>query len=455
MRKKIILLTCVLILSGCSIVLKTPTELIKKPMIPNEGNSAQNSIIEALPTGAKLIRPYNTNNLSSLDYFSWDDKDKDKEIYGFYKDANNASVGVIISDKIDEEWQVRAIIDETARDIVFVRFLDFDQDGTKDILLGLSMYDQTLSVLHCYQWQGDSYVKILSENYADIIVDDLSGNQKDDIILLKLDRSNYLEAKVLQYVENNLIVFDQLILAEYDTGYYNVLTAFYDKNKKGIFIDKGIGAQYATNIIFFDGEQLASYFSEHGDDSAYEKTFKILPIKSTDIHNDGIVNIASTKVPSFYQEHLERGDFAPYLSAWHKIIDDEFKIFALSYDDIQENYRIIFPDKWFKAFQDGKLSILKSRPNAKKSYVSFYYNDGNNSYRLYTIENLKLSEYQNLISDIKKWNGSYYIHGYNSERYFIGYSYPENGNLTAANKSEFKRLLLNTNEIESLVQNLE
>ncbi len=453
MKKIILLLIMAVSLSACSVVLKTPTELIKKPALPSS-DIAQNSILESLPAGAKLIRPYNSGELSSLDYFAWDEDDE-QEIYAFFKNSEKSSVGVLVSDKNSGSWQTQAIIEEVAGDIAFVSFVDFDQDGIKDILLGLSVNDDTLSVLNCYHWQNNQYVNIFSEKYANILIDDISGDGKDDIFLFNLDLANYIQVKVLQYQTDTLVVANELTLGDYDTGYYSVQPAFYQKDKKAICIDRVIGSQYSSNLLLFDGQKISTYFDTNSNLASYEQTYKRIPIKSSDINGDGLINIASTLVPDNYQKNYNNDDYVPYLSAWHMLDDDKMEVISLSYDNMVDSYRIILPHKWFKAYQEGKLKFLKSRPNAKKNYISFYYTTAENSYRLYTIENIASDNYDQLKEQIETWGGKYYLHGFNSKSNFVGYSFSENGNLSFEDRLEFNRLLLNENELGKLVEILE
>lgn len=454
MKNVLLWLSLSLVLTGCSQAIASPIELIKKPRLPINQEFPREIIDDNLPVSGGLIRPQFSDALSSVDYLNWDD-DQEDEVYAFYEDTLHSTVGVMIVDKAAERWRLRTEATTLGSDIHYAKFIDFNQDGIKELVLGVTMSDDYFNNLVVFAWQDDHYVEIYSDAYIELVVEDFDDDAISEILILKLDRNQAASASLLEYSENTLAVVDQVEMDEFINGYYNVIYGNVDRQTKGVFVDKKIGSKSATNIIVYDGHKLRLVFDEFNTAKHYKDTIKDRQIKSQDINGDGLIEIGNVIMSHIYNQDDPLVS-APYLNTWYNWTNSQtLSLTKMNYISSQDAFRLDFPDRWAAAVVNGDMAILTPRPDAKRGFLSVYYTVGEQLFKVFSIEVLSEQQYQERLHELSKDGVVYYALGNRDGKYYIGYSNLQNDTLADENIDYFQSLQLSRAEVRKLFQLLD
>ncbi len=391
MKKTLLIILIMLLLSGCKQGVASPIDLIKKPKVPGDQRFPSEQIYRDIPIGSKLIRPLKSNNLSAINYIDWNG-DETREIYAFYRIASDNKLGVIVLSEADEGWQTLTTLEMAGSDINFANFVDFNGDGVKDLIMGLSMSGELFDALAVFEWQDGAYVEIYRDIYTHLTVEDITKDGIVDILLLRLDRNKEAFASLIAYRDGLFQPIDTIDLDEYIIGYYNVIFGKATPDITGLFIDKQLGSNYTTNIIVYREGRLELAFDEQPVDFLPAQLTKPYQIASRDVNGDGIIEIGSRLISQL--QTLQVGEEPPYLDTWYQWDGGKaLKLVLTVYESKQDKFRFVFPERWAGAVSSGQLVFIPARAGAQNRFLHIYYTVSNEDlYKLLTIEKIAASE---------------------------------------------------------------
>ncbi len=450
----IILLLSVLLLGGCRQTVESPIDLIKKPRLPGDQLFPREQIYQSIPVGSKLIRPLKSDNLSAINYINWDNDD-DREIYAFYKMAPNNKIGVVLLSSSDDGWQTLTSIEAAGSDINFATFVDFNGDGVKDLIMGLSMPGELFDALAVYQWQNGTYVEIYRDVYTHLTVEDIDGDQVVDILLLRLDRNKEALASLIAYREGGFRAVDTIDLDEYIIGYYNVIFGKATADVTGLFIDKRLGSNYTTNIIAYRNGRLELAFDEQMTDQSQPYLIKEHQIASRDVNGDGIIEIGN-RVESPLQI-LKSTENQLFFDTWYQWNgSDAMDLVLMEYNNEKDRFRLKLPPRWARAAGNGQLVLIPARAEAQNRFLHIYYAVGDDEfYKLLTIEKLREDDYQKKIKQLADNDVTHYELGGDEQFKFVAY-YQKNTNTIADEyRASYQSLFLTESELRKCFQIIE
>ncbi len=457
MKKKIlmILITAAFLLSACqSGGVESPIDLIKKPRVPGDQMFPRERIYQEIPIGSKLIRPLKSNNLSAINYIDWDN-DTTREIYAFYKNAISNKIGVVLLKKNDDDWQTMTITEIAGSDIEFANFVDFNGDGVKDLILGLSMPGELFDALAVYEWQAGNYVEVYRDVYTHLTVEDVDNDGVVDILLLRLDRNKEAIASLIAYRIDGFRALDTIDLDEYIIGYYNVVFGKATANTTGLFIDKRLGSNYTTNIIVYRNGHLELAFDEQLTDQSQPQLIKTEQIASRDINGDGIIEIGN-RIESPLQI-LKRTTNPLYFDTWYSWDGvDALDLMMMIYENEKDRFRLILPQHWAKAINNGQLVLIPAREEARHRSLQIYYRvDDDSFYKFLTIEKLKRGTYQKKIEQLFENDMAYFDLASDDQHNYIAY-FQENSNIIdEEHRANYQTLFLSEDEMRDCFQLIE
>ncbi len=441
--------------SGCqSGGVESPIDLIKKPRVPGDQTFPREQIYRDIPVGSKLIRPLKSNDLSAINYIDWD-KDAVREIYAFYKIATNNKIGVVLLKKDNEGWQTLTTVEMAGSDIDFANFVDFNGDGVKDLIMGLSMPGELFDALAVYEWQDGNYVEIYRDVYTHLTVEDIDGDDVVDILLLRLDRNKEAMASLISYRIDGFRALDTIDLDEYIIGYYNVVFGKATPDITGLFIDKRLGSNYTTNIIVYRNGHLELAFDEQMTDQAQSQLLKSYQIASRDVNDDGIIEIGN-RIESPLQI-LKSTENPLFFDTWYKWNGvDGLDLVSMVYENKKDRFRLTLPPRWAKAVNNGQLVLIPAREEAVNRFLHIYYSVGNDEYyKLLTIEKLKRGDYQKKIKRLADNDVTYFELASVDQFNYVAY-YQENTNtIDNEYRSGYQALFLTEAELHACFQMIE
>ena len=365
-----ILVVIVFWLSGCGITVQSPVDLIKRPVIETNQRAIRTVIDSNLPLGSTLIRPLESDNLGSVGIFDWDSDGID-DFYAFYRNTDLLEVGVLVIKQIDGNWKLAARVREVGVDIAFAEFSDFNDDGIKDVILGVSAKDEIFRGITAFQYTDKKrFEPVFKELYSELRIEDVNLDGQRDMLLFKLDRNKFASAHLIEYANGVFKQTSEIAMDAFVSGYYAISYGKVSSDRYGFVLDFSIGSKSASNILYLDKGSLKLAFDPFADESTYQLTIKESPITSRDVDGDGIIEVGNRRLPSNYYEWSPNPPFFNMWYQWDGI--ESLNLIVMNYIDEAEGYRLDFPEFWTEPALSGELLIIKSHRIMDRSFLDIY-----------------------------------------------------------------------------------
>lgn len=444
---------------GCTLGIKTPTDLAKKPKLSVDETKARDVIEDFLSSSAEAIRPLKPGELSAVGYLDWD-KEAGSEVYCFYKNVGQHTVGLLLLKKIDGTWQLAENVELAGEDIAYAKFTDLNADEVKDLIIGTEAREGAFNLINAFVSSGEDYENLWQEAYTEFVLDNLDDEGQQELLVLKFDRGLESTISCYRYQDGSMVLIDEIELDKYISGYYSVMAAKATEERRALFLDFSLGSKSASNLIILEGDKLTVLMDPLENAQDYSLTIKHESVKSRDVDKDSMVEI-----PAEYYFRYPAGETSGSSSSasdiylWKELIEEEgglvFRDKALSYINPSYNYEFLFPKRWVEAANSGQLMVIKSRQAHARDFISFYMlGDGGTMTLLFTIESFDDEGYEKWQkSDYNKVNEVLVLATY-VDRRVLAY-YPSNQNRVAQNdKQLFKELMLKSKHIEAQFRQL-
>ncbi len=450
-RIGLLLTILALLLCGCKQSVASPIELIKKPRLPEDEIFPREYIYQDIPTGSRLIRPQQSSNLSSISYIDWDG-DRQREVYAFYKTATANKVGVIILDKGEQGWSTKTTTEVAGVDIKFADFIDFNDDGVKDLIMGVSMKGELFDALVVYEWRDDNYVEVYSDIFTDLTVDDFDEDGVPDIMLLRFDRNKVAFVGLVSYVDGEYELVDLIGLDEDIMGYYNIVFGNATSDIKGLFLDERRGAHYMTNIVYYKNGKLAKLLDDRVSERFPTSLTKTYQIKSRDINRDGIIEVGNRS--ALGPEREKSSVLTAYVENWYQWDGNRnFNLVYMRLFSEVDGFSLTLPRRWVKISQDDQLLIIPARDSFNSRFVHVYFKVARDEiYKLLTIEKLNYDKFIERKAELNRAGIVNFELTHDDKNYYLAYYQRNDAMLPSAYRDLYQSLFIEKDELRNYFQ---
>lgn len=335
------------LLSGCDLV-KSPNDLITSPQQQDEQKrNLEQQMKGLLPSSSELVTPVQSDKNQSIFIEDMDD-DGQQEAFVLYRNPQEKSqVHVVVLQEEDNEWREATHIEPNGQTIDYFGLHDLNKDGVLEVVVGLGESEfETKKQLMIYEWQDSSLKKTVERSYEGLDISDYNADERLELLLIDGERRASYSAELYHYELGDLVSLSAVPLNSY---------AFHQRMKSGnlndgnhaLFIDSAIGVNsMITEIIAFDGSALIKVGGEQGD-----LPFKSLSLYSTDLNEDGIIEVGETYLPEGWVE--EGSTEIPYIVRYVTYsINCTSKKVTERATNLEHTFYIEIPEKWH-----GKVTI--------------------------------------------------------------------------------------------------
>ncbi len=345
-----VIASIVMILSGCQAVGDSVT-LIDKPKLADEKQEDIKDVLEKLlPEDAEYATA--ANSIPKQSVFMEDiDNDGIQEVYALYYDTKqNNSIHLLVLKEVDGNWNKIADTNTNYNYLDYFKLEDLDGNGIKEVIVGVGFKDEVKkNQLLIYKLQGTGLYNVVNTDYEWVQIEDDNADNISDIVLLKGDATLKQTADLYSYENQELKLLSSIELNP-DAYHENIISGNLVDGNKAIFIDSGIGAHsMLTEIIAIDKRKLVKV----GDD--YDGTLlKEYPLYSTDINEDGIIDVGGMYIPKGYEDAA----FAeiPFIYTYNDYsIDGTKEIIEQRFSDDMHGFYITIPLVWYNKVTIEKL----------------------------------------------------------------------------------------------------
>lgn len=343
MKKKILcimgLIFMIFVFAGCE-GLKTPEELIQPPELNIEKKKLNDALLSFLPQNSDLIvLPYAKGVKNESSIINKDiDSDSEEEAIALYRDKNTRKIGLIVLDNNDGVWAKKTDIKLDAFEISDYKIIDLDNDGMDEIIVGYYGIANPYKEINIYKQENNSLVSIFKESYLAMEVLDADDDGVQDIAISDFgntEKNNRLS--VLNIVSGSVVKVSEIIYPK-ENEVYSITFGKINQKLKGFFVDMYVNQNYGqTDVLVYENKELSSIIRG----SEIEDIIQNTPIKSADIDDDGIIEVAKMQ---FIDKYDVENASNSYVKNYYKISDNmELELVSQLYEDTNLNINITFP----------------------------------------------------------------------------------------------------------------
>ena len=412
LRKIVYLLSCLsvmLIFCGCNLELASPESLITPPKSNQEKLQQKQLVTSFLGREESLIMPEALNSANAYQHLDLDG-DGEEEIVAFYTNKeSNFMLGFLILKQSENQWFLKHKAVAYGTDIDYFSVQDLDEDGSTEILLGVSTGYGSQKELYLYQMTEQELVDIADGDH--VVYDQIAlahNEQNGNVIVTARMDTSVLEGS------SNITVYDYNygtlapVYNETFTGYCSEMRfEQVGENTEGVYL--AMRHNHFVNILLLKETQDGfAVVMEHPLPYDYEEMSRIQMFR--DENNDGVVEIISLWSPEIndstkgYEEFIQvwlQWDGMEGLQAVDAILESSSDGYRFSvplewmdslYYDFRSQDTIVWADfyaendnmefetvfsiaaidqiVWDNMEQTGNMVVLGNNPTKNKIYVA-------------------------------------------------------------------------------------
>lgn len=315
--KKIIAIIVVavvcLTLSGCDFNIASVDSLMRPPKLSGDSSLLQEAFENSVNYSESVIMktPMSGDNRSSYLFYDLDN-DEIQEAFVFYSDPAVEDMAYVSTfKKIDGNWSCVSNIKGRGADIYEVNFADINGDGVMELVISWNSTSQVElanfsdfgssrnRTMTIYSYNGSALTLIKTEVFTKAFVDDLNGDNADELFVLNIDLSNQTKSTVGRIISFNSayeVVNEEEFTMAGMLEILNIVTDNYiseDVVHTRLYVDGLISETgVLTEIIDIAHSDFAINLPLY-ESNISESPFTLRDVRtsSQDIDNDGIVEI--------------------------------------------------------------------------------------------------------------------------------------------------------------------
>ena len=346
----LVFLAVIFLLSSCSPV-SSENNMLRPPRAT--GDKAEIQHIISQQAGGKYTFKYPQTGEYRSAITMKKEKAANEFALALYSPDNDTKINVCIISFIDSQWQCIGNFSNSGTGVDRVMFSDLNNDGTDEIIIGWTSYSNAQITLSAYSVADTAYEIAIEETYNNMIIEDVTGDDVSDIVLLSLSTlKNPSNFKVLQYseTEKKPVARYAIDLDPEIVSFANITCGNIAQNQKGIVIDgEKNGGILTSQVVYFDENAntfLNPLVTENENGTFSNPTSRKDTIYSRDSDNDSIIEVpVVTPLPAPAENtanHICSITAWKQYSVYNKALGTKTNT-VINYND---RYYITVPNRW-------------------------------------------------------------------------------------------------------------
>lgn len=429
MRKRLalLLLTSVLMISGCSAGVSVEN-LLTPPKLEPEQNEIYQALINSVGTGIKLKYPKGGDYRSAFVLQNIDDEPGNEALV-FYESASvqagENALRLKLLDKNDGKWNAVYDIACVGSEVESISFAEIGKGGTS-IIVRYSMLGKNEKSFSVINYRDGVPVELLTASYSCLEVIDLNSDGEDELFCVVPDKVNETSTAILYAnTEKGFERLSETTLGGGNSDYISVTNGMLNERINALFLDYSRGSGiYGTDVVYCIGNQLLSPDTS-GENSPSNLVSRVTndymaEIKCSDIDNDGFVEIPAT-IPLPGYETLSRSEQLCAVR-WYTIEYNKPAAKHYSYYSSKFRFVLLFPNRW--------QGFVTASVNYAANEIVFYSYDSSKSVAEHdeSSEIMRIRAVSRSAESLPENMDEYRILGENDETVYL--CYETNGNKT-------------------------
>lgn len=301
------LAVCCLLLSACSSFQPNLTDLMQSPKLTEE----QAEIYEALTNAAdvsdvQLKYPKSGDYRSAFVMFDLDADGEDEALVFYNMPSWGGNVRIMVLDHQQDEWvSVYDAVGE-GTDVTEVDFQVLTASGRHCVLIGWEQGTSENTSISVYDYTGGQLRVLYESEYSQMLIEDLDQDGTKEILLGIFKASSKTGAiRLINDTEDGLQSASRVVMDSTITGFLGIEIGWLAQNQIAVFVDAYTSStQIVTEImVYTDDGKLRSLSSHYS--GLDRPLLREVPVRCEDINRDGILEIPVSLVEYSEEEREE------------------------------------------------------------------------------------------------------------------------------------------------------
>lgn len=319
--------------------------LLSLPRLPEEYVGLQKLYDEILAEGAAYVSAKSGANRQSVQLADFD-SDGENEVVSFFKNADG-TFSVYIHKKFDETYFEIGKADGVGKNIRSVDYINMNAMGELALLVTWDLEDSLQSALSVYSVRDGEMQNVLDLQYLSYYVTDMDLDAQDDIIAVSRDSGEQFNSVAMYSFDGSKCeVKGKTQLSIESDKVVNMVAGLTTSGKRAVYIDSStLESEYVTDIIYCQNDGALMNESIDTESGSANVTKRHINVYSSDIDNDGIVEVPLAKMFTGYTDPLSSD--TRWKINWSeietgKIVNNSMNTFHNSL----EGWFFVLPEKW-------------------------------------------------------------------------------------------------------------
>lgn len=301
------LAVCCLLLSACSSFQPNLTDLMQSPKLTEE----QAEIYEALTNAAdvsdvQLKYPKSGDYRSAFVMFDLDADGEDEALVFYNMPSWGGNVRIMVLDHQQDEWvSVYDAVGE-GTDVTEVDFQVLTASGRHCVLIGWEQGTSENTSISVYDYTGGQLRVLYESEYSQMLIEDLDQDGTKEILLGIFKASSKTgDIRLINDTEDGLQSASRVVMDSTITGFLGIEIGWLAQNQIAVFVDAYTSStQIVTELmVYTDDGKLRSLSSHYG--GLDRPLLREVPVRCEDINGDGILEIPVSLVEYSEEEREE------------------------------------------------------------------------------------------------------------------------------------------------------
>ena len=367
----LLLLLGALFLTGCLQI--TADKLYSLPEVSEEYLRLQAHINIVLSQGAEFAPPSRGPNRQAVQLKDLNGTGTN-EVIAFFTIPGESTLRIYIFEMVEGDYSVAEIIEGVGTEIESVRYVDMNNDGVLEIVIGWQM-GSALKYMSIYSINDfHSQLLVSGEEYSEIATFDMTDNGNEDVVAIKLPtQETGATAKVFSLMQDGEIVTEETRLSNGIESVSRILTGKLVDDVPALFVESEGRFDNGSLVTDILAQQRGVFtnITLRPASGVSEATVRHR-MGSSEVNKDGVI-----KTPAL-RRLVAQSDTEYYAIDWYAYRSNGYSSLELTtYHNNFDEWFLILPFDWRE-----KVSVRREDAvPGERTIIFSYYNAADNTHK--------------------------------------------------------------------------
>ena len=341
-RLGLMLAAAVLVLSGCGFM--TVDEMYALPKRSTQYHDLQNAIDGAM-LGLEYAAPTSGEYQQTVQQADLDG-DGEYEYLLFARGSGEKPLKILIFDRAEESYRLSEVIDSRGAAFQVVEYVDMDESGGVELVVGRSVSDQVMGAVSVYTFAGGRSEQLMSVSYNEFVMCDLDGSGRYELMVISqgaTDNANAV-ASLYSYDSGAMVRSTEANLSAPPENIKRIMVSGLHDGIPAVYVASALEESAVITDVFALRDGLFTNVSFSNESGTSVKTLRNYYVYADDIDEDGELELPSLMDMTVSGQRMDNS--MQYLIRWYAM--------SLYGDEVDKMYT-------FHNFDAGWYMLLSSQ----------------------------------------------------------------------------------------------